>query len=82
MCHRNLPEMKFDRFANFCLHLFRRVADRYAARQIRNIGGIVPLAFLDHDGYRMGSFLEAGLPEDALQRARSQIRAELARHGG
>jgi hypothetical protein len=40
-------EMKFNRVTDF---LLRRVADGYAAGQIRNVGRVVPLALLDHDG--------------------------------
>lgn len=64
-CHRN-PR------ADFGLHLVKRVAERHAARQIRNICRIIPLAFLDHDSITHGSILEASLPEDALQCARLQ----------
>jgi hypothetical protein len=66
--------MKFNRLADFGLHLFQRVADRHAAGQIGHVCRVIPLALLDRDSVTDGSILEAGLPEDALQRARLQNR--------
>jgi hypothetical protein len=66
--------MKFNRLADFGLHLFQRVADRHADGQIGHVCRVIPLALLDRDSVTDGSILEAGLPEDALQRARLQNR--------
>jgi hypothetical protein len=74
-------EMKFDGFADFYFHVFRRIADGNATGQIRNIRGVVSLALLDHDSVTHGSVLKAGLPKNALQRAGLQIGAQLAGHG-
>jgi hypothetical protein len=43
-------KMKFDRFADFSPNLVQCVPDRYAAGQVRDVGGEIPLTLLDHDG--------------------------------
>jgi hypothetical protein len=73
--------MKADRLANFRFDFFAALPDRDATGQIRDEGGDIAFPFFDHDRIAHGSVLQSGLTQDAPQRARLQIGAQLAGHG-
>ena len=71
--------MEFDCTPDSLFHLLDRIANRYAARQVRDIGSVIPLTLLDNDDvlhvYLL--FLQPGLFEDAIQCAFWHVFAEM-----